>query len=166
MSEFTNQRRKIYDAATQFMASFSTGADSIFTQMADAEEKFEEQTITIASQNETIKQLQEENDRLTSEFQVKIDLQEQEITALRSQLSQKSKEFSGLSRTCASMIISARNIIAAGAHGMNLVARDAMGDKIVTQIRSSPQRPQPSEGQIDADRVAGDPYAPRQRAAR
>ena len=112
--------------------------------------------------NETIKQLQQENERITSEFQIKIDLQEQEITALRSQLNQKTKEFSGLSRTVHSMIISARNIVSLGAHGMNLVARDAVSDKIVTQLRGHPQRPvQPA----DEERVGGDPYAPIQRQA-
>jgi hypothetical protein len=146
MSEFTDQRRKIYDAAAAFISQFGEGANSICDQMADAEAKFEEQTVVIASQNETIKSLQEENERITADFQVRIDLQEQEITALRSQLGQKSKEFSGLSRTVHSMIISARNIVSLGAHGMNLVARDAVGDKIVTQLRGHPQRQTTAEG--------------------
>ena len=158
MSELTDQRRKIYDSAAQFMDTFRDGAQSIFDQMADAEEKFEEQTVVIAAQNETIKQLQQENERITSEFQTRIDLQEQEITALRSRLGQKDKEFSGLSRTVHSMMVSARNIVALGAHGFNIVGRDATADKIVTHLRT-PQRP------VDHERIAGDPYAPRKAAA-
>jgi hypothetical protein len=146
MSEFSDQRRKIYEAAKQFMSQFGEGADNIFDQMASAEEKFEEQTVVIASQNETIKALQEENERITADFQIRVDLQDQEIAALRSQINQKTKEFSGLSRTVHSMIISARNIVSLGAHGMNLVARDAVGDKIVTQLRGHPQRQTTVEG--------------------
>ena len=48
----------------------------------------------------------------------------------------------------------------------NIINSDAMGDKIVTQLRGHPQRLQPREGQVDAERVGGDPYAPRQRASR
>lgn len=169
MSGFTEQRRKIYDSASQFMDSFRDGAQSIFDQMADAEEKFEEQTAVIASQKETIQALQQENERISSEYQIKVDLLEQELTALRSSLNQKGKEFSGLSRTVNSMMVSARTLVALGAHGLNIVGRDAMADKIVTQLRGHPQRPTTSEGSplrsiLDA---AGEPLpTERQSAAR
>ena len=108
----------------------------------------------------------EEIERISADYQDKIDRRDAEIAALRSRLGTKDKDFSVLSRAVGAMMTSARHVAAVGGHAFNVINRDAMGDRIVTQLRGHPQRPQPREGQVDAERVGGDPYAPRQAAQR
>jgi hypothetical protein len=59
----------------------------------------------------------------------------------------KDKDFSVLSRAVGDMMTSAKRVSAVGAHAFNIINRDAMGDKIVTQLRGHPQRPIRSEGE-------------------
>ena len=116
----------------------------------------------IASLQETVRMQQAEIDRISINSQSQIDARDAENAALRSQLNAKGKDFSVLARAIADMMTNAKRLAAVGAHALNIVNRDAVGDRIVTQLRGHPQRPAQHEA---TDRVAGDPYAPRQRMA-
>ena len=157
MSEFANRARSIHQSTEHMLETVRAEAAILLDQMDEAESKFEEQANAIASMAETIKIQQSEIDRISTDYQDKIDRRDAEITALRSRLGTKEKDFSVLSRAVGDMMTSAKRLAAVGAHAFNIINRDAVGDKIVTHLRT-PQRP------VDHERVAGDPYAPRQAA--
>lgn len=138
---FITSRRKIRESAEQLLATVGKEADELLRGMEDAEARFEEQATTITSQNETIRLQQEEIDRIAADFQTRIDLQDQEITALRSRLAQKNRDFAVLSRAVGAMVTGARHINAVGVHAFSIIRRDATGDAIVTQLRRN--RPSP-----------------------
>lgn len=154
MSDFSKHRHDLTESAGQFqdifhssaelfMKEFDAKANAFLTGMRDAEAKVEEQTVTIASQNQTIKSLQDEISRITTDYEIRIDSMHAEITALRSSAATKDKEFGALGRANRAMMTSAQAIIAAGAHGFNVINRDKMADRIVTDLRQPPSgRPQ------------------------
>ena len=159
MSDFSDRARNIHQSTERVLETVRAEVAILLDQMDDADSKFEEQANAIASMAETIKIQQSEIDRISTDYQDKIDRRDAEITALRSRLGTKEKDFSVLSRAVGDMMTSAKRLAAVGAHAFNIINRDAVGDKIVTHLRT-PQRP------VDHERVAGDPYAPRQRASR
>jgi hypothetical protein len=162
MSHFSERARNIHHSTEQMMEAVRAEAALLLDQIDEADGTFEDQANTIISQQETIKMLESEIDRMSTDYQDKIDRRDAEITALRSRLSTKEKDFSVLSRAVGDMMTSARRLVAVGAHAFNVINRDAVGDKIVTQLRGHPQRP---VQQADEERVGGDPYAPIQRQA-
>jgi hypothetical protein len=145
MTEFAERARAIHQSTENMLETVRAEALLLLDQMDDADSKFEEQANVIASLQETVKMQSAEIERISTDAQDKIDRRDQEITALRSRLSQKDKDFSVLSRAVGTMMTSARHVAAVGAHAFNIINRDAMGDKIVTQLRGRPQRPAPSE---------------------
>jgi predicted RNase H-like nuclease (RuvC/YqgF family) len=168
MAEFSDRARNIQDATESMMEAVRAQVGPLLAELDDADLKFEEQANLIASLQETVRMQQAEIERISTDLQDKIDRRDDEITALRSRLGEKDKNFSILSRAVGDMMTSAKRLAAVGAHAFNIINRDAVGDRIVTQLRGHPQRPvQPrNEPTIDGQRVDGDPYAPRQRAAR
>lgn len=167
MSDFSESARKIHESTENMLQAVRAEASRLLEQMDDADAKFEEQDNTIASLRETARMQAEEIERISADYQDKIDRRDAEIAALRSRLGTKDKDFSVLSRAVGAMMTSARHVAAVGGHAFNVINRDAMGDRIVTQLRGHPQRParnEPIEPIID-DRIDGDPYAPRQRQA-
>ena len=139
-------------------------AELLFEQIDEADGKFEEQDNLIASLQETVRMQQAEIDRISTNYQDKIDRLDAENAALRSQLNAENKDFSVLSRAIGDMMTSAKRVVAVGGHAFNIINRNAVGDKIVTQLRGHPQRAAQDE-QAGEGRVGGDPYAPRQRQA-
>ncbi len=166
MAEFSDRARNIQQATDSMMEAVRAQVDPLLAELDDADLKFEEQDNLIASLQETVRMQQSEIDRISTDYQNKIDRRDAEIAALTSSLNAKGKNFSVLSRAIGDMMTSAKRVAAVGGHAMNIINSDAMGDKIVTQLRGHPQRPQPREGQVDAERVGGDPYAPRQAVPR
>lgn len=154
MSEFAKHRHDLTDSAGQFaeifhnsaslfMKEFDDKANAFLAGMRDAEARVEEQIVTISSQNETIKSLQDEIDRITTDYELRIDSMHAEITALRSAAATKDNEFGALSRANRAMMTAAQSIISAGAYGFNIINRDRVADKIVTDLRQPPSgRPQ------------------------
>ena len=166
MSDFSERARNIHQSTEKMLATVQAEAALLLDQMADADGKFEEQDNLIASLQETVKMQQSEIERISTDYQDKIDRRDAEIAALTSSLNAKGKNFSVLSRAIGDMMTSAKRVAAVGGHAMNIINSDAMGDRIVTQLRGHPQRPQRGEP-ADEGRVDGDPYAPRrQQAAR
>jgi predicted RNase H-like nuclease (RuvC/YqgF family) len=162
MSDFSESARKIHESTEAMLAAVRGEASRLLEQMDDADAKFEEQDNTIASLRETARMQAEEIERISADYQDKIDRLEGENAALRSRLGTKDKNFSILSRAVVGMMQSAKHLTAMGGHAFNIINRDAMGDKIVTQLRGRPQR---NEIPVDGQRVDGDPYAPLQRQA-
>jgi thioesterase domain-containing protein len=140
MSDFANQRHKIHDAVSQFLKTLGAEADQFLDEMGDATSKYDEQTVIIESQRQSIQMLQHDSARSAAEYQTKIDIMEQEITALRSRLGEKDKHFTALTRAVNLAKISAKHTDAVLAHGLNIVNCDATGDKIVTHLRGRPER--------------------------
>jgi len=137
MAEFVGHRQKIQQSAHQLAAT----AEQLLKQMEDADSKFDEQSTTIASLEETIRLQQDELDRISTDFQDKLDRRDEENALLRSQLGDKEKTIGILSRAVGAMMTSARHINAVGMHAFSIIKRDQMGDKIVTQLRGRPERP-------------------------
>ncbi len=160
MSEFSDRARNIHQSTEAMLATVRAESALLLEQMDEADGKFEEQDTIIASLQETVRMQQSEIDRISTDYQDKIDRRDAEIAALRSRLGTKDKDFGVLSRAAGDMMTSAKRIVAVGAHASNIINRDAMGDKIVTQLRGHPQRPAQQEG----ERLES-PYAP-QRATR
>jgi hypothetical protein len=165
MSDFSERARKIQQSIDTMLETVRAEAAPLLEQMDDADLRFDEQSTLIASLQATNKMQAEEIDRLSADYQDKIDRRDAEIAALRSRLNQKDKNFSVLSRAIPGMMNSARHVAALGAHAMNLIGQDAAGDRIVTQLRGHPPQRR-AEPTIDGQRVDGDPYAPRQRMTR
>lgn len=140
MREFADHGRKIYSDAAQLIETLQRETSRLVDEIEEADSKFSEQDTIIASQQETIELLKAENERVVADFQVKIDAMEQEITALRSRLGQKDKDFGILSRGIKAMIVGARQINAVGMHATKVIEGDAMADKIVTRMRGRPER--------------------------
>jgi chromosome segregation ATPase len=168
MAEFSDRARNIQDAAENMLQAVRAQVGPLLAELDDADLKFEEQANLIASLQETVRMQQAEIERISTDFQDKVDRRDDEITALRSRAGEKDKNFSILSRAVGDMMTSAKRLAAVGAHAFNIINRDAVGDRIVTQLRGHPQRPQrPQETPSGDDgRIDDDPYAPRQRAAR
>jgi hypothetical protein len=145
MSDFSERARQIHQSTETMFQTVKAEVSLLLDQMDDADSKFEEQASIIGSLQETVKMQTAEIDRISTDYQDKIDRRDLEITALRSRLNTKDKDFSVLSRAVGTMMTSARHVTAVGAHAFNIVNRDAMGDKIVTQLRGRPQRPAQSE---------------------
>lgn len=145
MTEFAERARTIHQSTEKMLDTVRAEATLLLDQMDEADSKFEEQANIMASQRETIKALEDEIARISADYQDKLDSRDVEIAALRSRLSTKDKDFSVLSRAVGAMRISAQHVSAVGAHAFNIINRDAMGDKIVTQLHGRPSRPAPSE---------------------
>lgn len=146
MNDFARSRHDINEGADQFMElfhgsaqafmkMFDEKANAFVASMADAEAKHEEQAVTIATQNETIAMLKQEIERVTADYEARIDALHQENAALRSTLGEKDKKFGALARTNRAMMTSAQAIVMAGAHGFNLIGADRMAGKIFTSVR-------------------------------
>ena len=165
MSDFSERARNIQHSTDTMLENVRAEAALLLDQMADADSKFEEQDILIASLQETVKMQQSEIERISTDYQDKLDRRDAELAALTSSLNTKGKDFSVLSRAIGDMMTSAKRVAAVGAHAFNIINRDAMGDRLVTHLRGRPQRPAQSDG-MQGDSGAGQsPYAPRQRGA-
>lgn len=145
MSDFSERARSIHQSTETMCETVKAEVSLLLDQMDDADSKFEEQTILITSLQETVKMQQAEIGRISTDYQDKIDRRDTEIAALRSRLKQNDTNFSVLARAVGDMMTSAKRLTAVGAHAFNIINRDAMGDKIVTQLRGRPQRPDQAE---------------------
>lgn len=141
----TEHSRRLEEGFEQFFRLIQMEGKQILDGIEQAEGFHVEKDNTIASLEETVRMQHEELDRVTADFQDKLDRAEQEITSLRSRLNAKDKSVGALSRAVVQMMQSARHLNAVGTYAFKLIQGDAMGDKIVTQLHGRPQRtPQPS----------------------
>jgi uncharacterized protein (DUF3084 family) len=143
MSDFSERARQIQQGAESVLETLRAETLLLVEQMGDADDKFEEQANLCASLQETARMQAAEIERISKDYQDKIDRRDEELAALRGQLSAKEKVVSVLSRAVGSMMTSSRHLTSVGAHALNIINRDAVGDKLVTQLRGSPQRQQP-----------------------
>jgi len=170
MSEFSERSRKIAQSTEIMMETVRAEAVQLLDQIDEADAKFEEQAVTIASLQETVAMQQAEINRISVDYQDKIDRLSDENTALRSRLNTKDKDFSVLSRAVGDMMTSAKRVAAVGAHAFNIIRGDSMGDKLVTQLHQHRQPQQQKSAAPDDDggpvfRPDESPYAPRPRQA-
>ena len=100
MSEFADRARNIQHSTETMLEAARAESAILLGQMDEAESKFEEQLPTQdrPPRPETVKMQEAEIDRISIDYQDKIDRRDVEIAALRSRLSAKEKDFSALAR--------------------------------------------------------------------
>jgi hypothetical protein len=140
MSEQPSHR--LQEGFEQFFKLVQMEGERILKNVENTESFQAEKDTMITSLQETVKMQQDEIDRITADFQDRLERAEQENTALRSQLGAKAKSFGQLSRAVTQMMQSGSHINAVGAYAMKLIQGDSMGDKIVTMLRGRPPRPE------------------------
>lgn len=150
MTEFSDIKRELHGYSEQFMSLFADRAGSFLDAMEKASSTFEEQSVVIASQKETISAQQHEIAEMTADYEARIDALHAQLNATASALVQKTKDVDALARAVTSMKINGRNIDATAAHALNLVNRSRVGDHLVTKLAGRPERP-PSDADTLSD---------------
>jgi septal ring factor EnvC (AmiA/AmiB activator) len=142
MSDFSEHARKIQQAGDSVMEAVRAEIARLVLEVTDADDRYDEQATLVASLRQTVRMQAEEIDRISTDYQAKLDASDAENAALRSRLGKKSKNFGVLARTVTAMQQSGGHIAALGAHATAIIRGDAMGDRIVTQLHHGrPQRP-------------------------
>jgi len=155
MSEFAQHRQKVRDGLAKALAE----GQAMLVDMENADDRFSEQANIIASLESSNLLLREEMERLSADYQLRLDLVEQENVALRSRLSQQGNNFTRLAHSLGLAKVRVREADAIIAQGFNTVNRDATGNKIVTQLASRPQR----SGVVKASDIPDSEAAPMQK---
>jgi septal ring factor EnvC (AmiA/AmiB activator) len=132
--------RKIQQTGDSMMEAVRAEIARLVLEVTNADDTFDEQATLVASLQQTVRMQAEEIDRISADYQAKLDASDAENAALRSRLGKKNKDFSVLARTVTAMQQSGRHIAALGAHAAAIIRGDAMGDRIVTQLHGRPQR--------------------------
>ena len=79
MSDFSESARKIHESTENMLQAVRAEASRLLEQMDDADAKFEEQDNTIASLRETARMQAEEIERISADYQDKIDRRDAEL---------------------------------------------------------------------------------------